>query len=393
MQAAKPKITAIIVAAGGGTRLGGQVPKAYVPLAGIPMIRYSLQSLIMHPAVEQVLVAIHPEHQSYFDAATQGMTGVKAVFGGATRSDSVRASLHALQGNPPDIVLIHDAARPILPHQVIDDVIAACNAETAVMPALAVVDTLRKNAEHENFPTVARDGLLQVQTPQAFDYKAIYTAYAACDTAMSDDIAIWQKTGKKLVSVAGSPLLHKLTHAQDVILLEALLQPHRINRTAMGYDVHRLVANTGEKPLKIGGVQIAHDYVLEGHSDADVLLHAITDALLGTLANGDIGSHFPPSDMAHKNRDSADFIHHAAALINHSGGSIQHVDCTVICEAPKITPYRDAIRQNIAHLLNLPIRSVSVKATTTEGLGFTGRKEGIAAQAVVTVSYMGNAWV
>ena len=386
MVASAPRISAIIVAAGSGQRLGAAVPKAYIPLGARPMLFYSAQVLSSHPAITSVVVAIDPAHQAYLDAATAGMPGLRAVAGGATRSDSVKKALAALAGDAPDMVLIHDAARPFLSHAVIDRVIAACTPEKAAMPVLASVDTLRMHDEH-GWHDVPRDAIMRVQTPQAAYYVPLVAAYHAHGASASDDMAIWQRAGGDVVSVEGDEMLRKITYPHDVAWAQSQLATSRITRVASGFDVHRFAAPRAGGSIRIGGIDIAHDCALEGHSDADVVLHALTDALLGTIADGDIGSHFPPSDAAHKNRDSADFIAHALGAVNAAGGQIAHVDITIMCEAPKIGPHRDAMRARIAQLLHVPLRSVSVKATTTEGLGFTGRREGIAAQVMASVMF------
>lgn len=385
MAVSKACIAAIIVAAGSGQRLKSALPKAYVPLAGMPMLFYSTQSLSSHASIARTIIAIHPDHEGYVKAATAGLANVSWVHGGATRSDSVRNALNALKGDAPDMVLIHDAARPFLPTAVIDRLIAACTPTHAAMPVLASVDTLRMK-EDGAWRDVPRDAVMRVQTPQAAYFAPLLAAYDACGDSATDDMAIWQAHGGAIASVEGDEMLRKITYPHDVAWAESQLATARVTRVAGGYDVHRFV-NDGRSSIRIGGIDIAHDHALEGHSDADVALHAITDALLGTLANGDIGSHFPPSDTTNKNRDSADFMIHARDLIRASGGRIDHVDVTIICEAPKIGPHRDAMRERIAELLDANVRSVSVKATTTEKLGFTGRREGIAAQAMATVSY------
>ncbi len=385
MAASNARIAAIIVAAGSGQRLKSALPKAYVPLAGVPMLSYSAQSLSRHAAISKTIIAIHPDHEAHVKAATAGLAHVSWVHGGTTRSDSVKNALNALRDDAPDMVLIHDAARPFLPHAVIDRLIAACTLTHAAMPVLASVDTLRMK-EDAGWRDVPRDAIMRVQTPQAAYYAPLVAAYEACGDSATDDMAIWQAHGGAITAVEGDEMLRKITYPQDVAWAESQLAAARITRVASGYDVHRFVSDH-RTSIRIGGIDITHEYALEGHSDADVALHALTDALFGTLANGDIGSHFPPSDGANKNRDSADFIIHARDLIRASGGRIDHVDVTIICEAPKVGPHRDAMRARIAELLNINVRSVSVKATTTEKLGFTGRREGIAAQAMATVSY------
>jgi 2-C-methyl-D-erythritol 4-phosphate cytidylyltransferase/2-C-methyl-D-erythritol 2,4-cyclodiphosphate synthase len=302
------------------------------------------------------------------------------VIGGATRRDSVIAGLRAVEA---DIVLIHDAARPFLPAEVIDrllEALEALEAHDGAIPALPVADTLTTG---DGTP-VSRDGLFRVQTPQVFRRAAILAAHEKWDTetGATDDAQVARAAGMSVALVKGSSKLEKITTPDDVAAASLALEARMVSRTATGYDVHAF-AEGGS--VWLGGVEIAHTHALSGHSDADVALHALVDALLGTIGAGDIGSHFPPSDMRWKGAASHLFLEHARDLVAQAGGIVDHVDLTIICEAPKIGPHREAIRARIADLLGLNIASVSVKATTTEGLGFTGRREGIAAQASATV--------
>ena len=369
---------ALIVAAGKGERAGGDVPKQFAPLGGRRLLAWSYDALSAHQGIDTVLVVIGEDQR---DALTAAVGDVSYVIGGATRRESVAAGLAALDGY--DRVLIHDAARPFLSAQVIDRLIAALDDATGAVPTLPIVDTLAR-ADGDLGDTVDRAGLVRVQTPQAFHFAAIRAAHATWDATReaTDDAQILRAAGHTVVTVEGDAALDKITHPSDFAAAESRLATSLISRSASGYDVHRL--EVGEK-LWLGGVLIPHDRGLSGHSDADVALHAITDALLGTIAAGDIGSHFPPSDPQWKGAASDQFLAHAASLIAQQGGIIDFVDLTIICEAPKIGPHRDAIRARIAEILRLPPTRVSVKAPTTERLGFTGRAEGIAAQAVATV--------
>ncbi len=376
------RTVALLMAAGRGVRSGGGVPKQFRTLGGRPMLAHAYRALRLHPAVaEVVVVAAADQHAAVADAL--GVEGVRLVAGGATRRESVRNGLEVLADNPPARVLIHDAARPFLPAEVIDRLLAALGTYAGAIPALPVADTLVRY-DGVMSDTVDRTALYRVQTPQAFVYGAVLTAHRSwpADQDPTDDAQMVRDTGHEITLVQGDPMLEKITHPQDFAYAEARLAAASDVRVATGFDVHRLEA--GER-LWLGGVLIPHDKGLSGHSDADVALHAITDALLGTIVDGDIGSHFPPSDPRWRGADSAHFLQHAADLIATGGGTISFVDLTIICEAPKIGPHRDAIRARIADLLRLPLRQVSVKATTTERLGFTGRGEGIAAQAVATV--------
>lgn len=368
----RPSTTALIVAAGSGTRAGGALPKQYAVVAGKPLVAHAYAAFAAHPAVDEVVVVIAPGAEALALAA---LGAVRTVVGGATRRESVARGLAAVTGGR---VLVHDAARPFVPAAMIDRVLAALDGAEAAIPVLAVADTLVRDGA-----VVPRDGLARVQTPQGFRVAALRAAHAgwpAGDEA-TDDAQMVRRLGGSVALVQGDAMLDKVTHPEDFAAAEARVTWE--TRSASGFDVHRLEA--GEE-LWLGGVLIPHDKGLSGHSDADVGLHALTDALLGTIAAGDIGTHFPPSDPQWKGADSAQFLQHAARLIADKGGRIDFVDLTLICEAPKIGPHREAMRARIGALLGLREDRVSIKATTTERLGFTGRGEGIAAQAVATVS-------
>ncbi|WP_016745230.1 bifunctional 2-C-methyl-D-erythritol 4-phosphate cytidylyltransferase/2-C-methyl-D-erythritol 2,4-cyclodiphosphate synthase [Rhizorhabdus wittichii] len=374
----KPSIAALIVAAGQGVRSGGGVPKQYRRIGGKAVLAHAVDALARHPAIGSVQVVIGAGQEDLHAEAVGGRALPPPVTGGATRRDSVIAGLAAIDA---DIVLIHDAARPFLPAAVIDRLIAALDGSDGAVPALAVADTLAKGDALLG-DAVPRDGLHRVQTPQVFRRADILAAHRAWDPAReaTDDAQVARAHGLSIAIVEGDRSLEKLTFAADFEAAEERMA--MISRTAMGFDVHGFTAGDG---VQLGGVRIAHDRALAGHSDADVALHALTDALLGTIAAGDIGSHFPPSDQRWKGADSAMFLAHARDLIAAAGGIVDFVDLTIICEAPKVGPHRDAIRDRIAALLGIAAGQVSVKATTTERLGFTGRREGIAAQAVATV--------
>jgi 2-C-methyl-D-erythritol 4-phosphate cytidylyltransferase/2-C-methyl-D-erythritol 2,4-cyclodiphosphate synthase len=375
-----PKTYAIIVAAGQGLRSGSALPKQFASLAGKPMLAHSHAALVAHPAIERVLVVIGPGQEAMLGDA---LGEVPFVLGGATRRESVRNGLEAFAGEAPDRVLIHDAARPFLSAAVIDRLVGALDAEAGAIPALAVADTLVRH-DGELGETVPRDHLYRVQTPQAFRYAEVLAAHRDWPVGenATDDAQMVARSGYNVSIVEGDPMLEKITHPADFAAAEARHAATLRVRTATGYDVHRLVE--GEE-LWLGGLLIPHDKGLSGHSDADVALHAITDALLGTIADGDIGMHFPPSDPQWRGANSAQFLQHAASLIAGQGGIIDFIDLTIICEAPKIGPHRQGMRDRIADLLRMEPGLISVKATTTERLGFTGRGEGIAAQAVATI--------
>jgi 2-C-methyl-D-erythritol 4-phosphate cytidylyltransferase/2-C-methyl-D-erythritol 2,4-cyclodiphosphate synthase len=375
-----PKTYAIIVAAGQGLRSGSALPKQFAPLAGKPMLAHSYAAFAAHPGIDRVLVVIGPGQEA---SLAEALGEVPFVVGGATRRESVRNGLEAFAAEAPDRVLIHDAARPFLSTGVIDRLIAALDADAGAIPALAVADTL---VRHDGTlgETVPRDHLYRVQTPQAFRFTEVLAAHRDWPAGedATDDAQIVARSGYNISIVEGDPMLEKITHPADFAAAEARHAATLRVRTATGYDVHRLVE--GEE-LWLGGLLIPHDKGLSGHSDADVALHAITDALLGTIADGDIGMHFPPSDPQWRGANSAQFLQHAASLIAAQGGIIDFIDLTIICEAPKIGPHRQGMRDRIAELLGMTPTQISVKATTTERLGFTGRGEGIAAQAVATI--------
>jgi len=375
----QPRTAALIVAAGQGVRSGGETPKQFRMLAGRPMLAHSWRALSAHPAIDTVLVVIGEGQEDLLNAA---LGDVPHTIGGATRRDSVRAGLAAL-GDGIERVLIHDAARPFVLGVVVTRLLEALDASPGAVPALAVADTLARGGVALG-DVVDRNGLYRVQTPQAFRMRAIVAAHETwpADAEATDDAQMLRRAGGEVALVEGDTMLEKITYPPDFAAAEARLGTAMQVRSATGFDVHKLAE--GEE-LWLGGVLIPHDKGLAGHSDADVALHALTDALLGTIAEGDIGTHFPPSDPQWRGAASSQFLEHAASLIAARGGVIDFVDLTLICEAPKIGPHREAIRARVAGLLQLDSGKVSIKATTTERLGFTGRGEGIAAQAIATI--------
>ncbi len=370
---------ALIVAAGQGSRSGSSTPKQFLPIGGRAMVAHAHAALATHPAIDEVVVVIGEGQQAMLHEA---IGEVRHVIGGATRRESVAAGLAAI-GDAAQ-VLIHDAARPFVPARVIDRLLAALDHLPGAIPVLPVADTLAQAGEVLG-DVVPRAGLVRVQTPQAFTLAAVRDAHAAWDAGVeaTDDAQMLRAIGLDVATVEGDIMLDKITYPADFAAAEARIAPMLVSRSATGYDVHRLEA--GEE-LWLGGIRIPHDKGLSGHSDADVALHALTDALLGTIAAGDIGTHFPPSDPQWRGAASDQFLAHAASLIAARGGRIDFVDLTLICEEPKIGPHRDAMVARIAAILNLTTDRVSLKATTTERLGFTGRGEGIATQAIATVS-------
>jgi len=374
-----PKTAVLIVAAGKGERAGTSLPKQYETLAGQPILRRSVRAFAGYP----VQVVIGPGQETLAAAALAGLDVSAPVTGGATRQESVRLGLEALMAQAPDFVLIHDAARPLVSPRVIGAVVAALESGAeGALPMLAASDTLRRRGPDGRWTPVARDNLYRAQTPQGFVYDRILKAHRdhAAQEA-TDDAALAELAGMRVTMVEGEEKNLKVTRKEDFVLAEALLGGGDV-RTATGYDVHKFTAGDH---IWLCGLSVPHSHGLEGHSDADVGLHAITDAVLGCIGEGDIGMHFPPSDARWKGAPSWKFLDHAAALVRERGGIISHVDVTLICERPKIGPYRDAMKAKIAEILAIEPSRVSVKATTTEGLGFTGRREGIAAQAIATV--------
>jgi len=370
--------TALIVAAGSGTRMGGE-PKQFRLLGGKPVLRSAVEALIHHPAIRAVRVVIGRGQRDRAGEALSGLDVGELIEGGAERADSVRAGLAQLTG---DAVLVHDAARPFCPPAVVDRLLASLEFYEGAAPVLPVGDTLARVGETLGEP-VDRGGLARVQTPQAFRLAALKLAYERwAGPSPTDETTVVRAAGMKVAAVEGDPALEKLTLPADFERAEKWLAGRLTPRTGMGFDVH---AFAGEGPIMLGGVEIAHDRGLAGHSDADVVLHSITDALLGAAGLGDIGEHFPPSDARWKGAASALFLAHAVDLLRARGALIDHIDCTIIAEAPKVGPHRDVMRAKIAEIAGLSVHQVSVKATTTEGLGFTGRREGIAAQAVASV--------
>jgi len=348
-----PRIAALIVAAGTGSRVGGAVPKQYQAIGGKPLLRYSAEALAARPAIRGVQVVIHADHQALYAAATEGLRLLPPVIGGAQRADSVRAGLAALAPLQPDYVMIHDAARPFLTQAMIAALMIELTPEEAVLPALAVADTVRR-FEGGKWHEVSRSALMRMQTPQVFPFGALTELMETDSTNSTDEAAVWLAAGRTLRYVEGDEDLRKVTTAADMIWAEQHRASTRRIAIGMGYDVHALVPSGDAGVIRLGGIDIANAHALHGHSDADVVLHAIVDALLGSIAAGDIGSHFPPSDARWKGANSAIFVEEARAQVAARGGMISHLDITIIGEQPKISPHRDAMRAAIAGLLQLP---------------------------------------
>ena len=375
---------ALIVAAGRGVRAGDGPPKQYRTLGGVPVLRRALAPFLAHPAIDGICVVVGADDACAYETTTKGLSLLPPVVGGDSRQISVRRGLDALKDRAPASVLIHDAARPLVDASTIAAVAQALETFAGAVPVLAVPDTLKRVSDVTILSTVAREGIAGAQTPQGFRYPEILAAHHnAIDVALTDDAAVAEHAGLLVAAVPGARQNFKLTTAEDFAMAEALLSARRQTRTGQGFDVHRF--GPGDH-VWLCGVKVGHAHGLIGHSDADVGLHALTDAILGAIAMGDIGIHFPPSDERWRGAASHLFLSHAADLVRESGGRIEHVDVTLICERPKVSPHREAMVARVAEILGLDINRVSVKATTTEGLGFTGRAEGIAAQAIATVT-------
>jgi 2-C-methyl-D-erythritol 4-phosphate cytidylyltransferase/2-C-methyl-D-erythritol 2,4-cyclodiphosphate synthase len=372
------KISAILVAGGTGSRFGGTTPKQVLNIAGKPVMRHAAEALapyvdFLQPVGDAAIIG----------PALAGLAYLPIVPGGAERQDSVRAGLEALATHAPDIVLVHDAARPVIPAGTIEALFAALETHAGAIPAVAMSDTLKRGHNGIIAETVPRQNLFRAQTPQAFQYADLLRLHRdAAFGAATDDAALLEQAGLSVALVSGAEQNIKITYAEDLSRVQNILGGQLIPRIGTGFDVHAMEAG---RPMIICGIAIPFDKGLAGHSDADVGIHALCDAIYGALAEGDIGRHFPPSEATWKDADSAKFLRHAAERIAARGGVLSNADITLICEQPKITPYAPVMRARLAELLNVPIELISVKATTSERLGFTGRGEGIAAQASVIV--------
>lgn len=378
------KVAVIIVAAGRGQRARAERPKQYIPLCGKTILERSITAFMQVPQIDLIQCVIHQDDRQLYEQATQDMTLLDPILGGECRQQSVLNGLQSLGIHEPDLVLIHDAARPFVSPKQIEDILTAAAEYGAVIPTLPVTDTIKEISGHNIKKTIDRSILTRAQTPQAFRYKLIFMAHKRMEGhQMSDDSAIAESCGIQVLTLEGEENNIKITTGEDVRKAENMIKESLTdNRSGLGFDVHAF--EEGDQVI-LGGVKIPHDQKLKGHSDADVALHAVTDALLGAIGAGDIGQHFPPGDDQWKNASSDIFLKHAVQLIKDNGGIISNIDLTIICEAPKIAPHSPEIRQNIANILNLEPSRVSIKATTTESLGFTGRREGIAAQAIAAV--------
>lgn len=385
------RIIALLVAAGKSERMQSDMPKPYLTVGDYALLRRTAKIFLSHPQVDGVRVVIRREHHPYYRKAVEGLTMFPCVIGGQTRQESVLRGLESVAHRQPEYVLVHDAARPLTSHALISRVINALKDNAAVIPALPVADTIKRVSDGRVGETVPRENLYKVQTPQGFRFNTLLDAHRQfAGQALTDDAAVIEKAGGTVITVEGEIDNFKITTQDDIERMQTLLSLHMETRTGMGYDVHQLREHDTDTPIsrqniKLCGVRIPFTHRLLGHSDADVGLHALVDAILGAIGDGDIGTHFPPDDLRWQGADSERFLLHAYELVRARGGEIVHLDVTLICEKPKVSPYREQMVLHIAQLLKLSVDRVSVKATTTEKLGFTGRGEGIAAQAVATV--------
>lgn len=377
------KIYVIIVAAGRGSRMGGELPKQYFPLGSKSVLYHTVSAFLAHGQITGIRVVIHQDDLALYEESIKGLELLEPVYGGKTRQESVRLGLESLKGVAPDQVLIHDAARPFVSRELISSVIENIKQAQGVIAALPVVDTLKKVNENLCETTIDRSCLWRAQTPQGFQYEEILKCHNDLSgDERTDDAALFEAQGLQVMCVTGNENNFKITTQEDYRKAQKKMTGAYETRLGIGFDVHRFEAGDH---LTLCGEKIKYNMGLKGHSDADVAMHALTDALLGAISAGDIGTHFPPSDDKWRGVASHVFLQKAVDLIKEKSGEIINVDVTIICEAPKIGPHRDNMIENLSRIMNLSKDRISIKATTTEKLGFTGRKEGIAAQAGCSV--------
>jgi len=390
-----PKIVALITTSGRGTRLSGDgIPKQYLPLAGVPLLRHSILAFLNHPKIDDVICVIHPDDVALYEEAVIGLDLLNPVFGGETRQISVRKGLEALREYDPSRVLIHDGVRPFVSKQIISGVLEKLETHPAVIPAIAVEDTIKKYSDGKIEWTLERQDLWRAQTPQGFIYEDILNSHGAFkDLNFTDDSALNEYAGIPVAIIPGSQNNFKITTQEDYdrakniakIFIENVKEETRVG---IGYDVHRFRKKNKDEDnfIRICGIDVEHDRKVEAHSDGDVAIHALIDAMLGAIGEGDIGEHFPPSDVRWKNCDSREMLKTINHLLVKKGGKIINIDITVICEKPKLSKLKNEMSEVLAKILNINKNRVNVKATTTEKLGFLGRAEGLAAEAVVSVA-------
>ena len=366
------------MAAGRGARFGADLPKQYLPLLGRPVLRHAAEALLRDGLVDRILPVCAAGEEGRVAEVLGGLPVVPPVVGGESRQGSVRAGLEALAESPPDIVLVHDAARPVVPPGTVARLVAALETAPGAIPGQRVTDTLKRGDSGRIVATVPREGLFRAQTPQAFRFPVLLAAHREAVGEATDDAQLLEAAGQMVALVEGSESNVKITFPEDLGRVAASLSAGLVPRIGTGFDVHRIAAG---RPMVLCGVRVPCEFGLEGHSDADVGIHALCDAIYGALAEGDIGRHFPPTEMRWRDADSAEFLRHAAGRIAARGGVLANADVTLLCERPRIGPHREAMQARLAALLGTEPSRVGVKATTTERLGFTGRGEGIAAQA------------
>lgn len=386
------KNACLIMAAGVGARASTSKPKQYEKLFGTALINYSIAVLKKHNNINNLVVIINKSHEDFFKNITQHLGDIEYVFGGETRQESVRNGLEYLSDKNIEKILIHDAARPFICDEIIDRVLNGVTKDNGAIAAIKINDTVKKVQDNDNQiieSTQDRAKLYVAQTPQGFVFDDIFQLHKKYENeSFTDDASLFEHANKQVKIVEGGRNNFKITTQEDFKLAEQIMLSNSNNftvKTGLGYDVHQLIDNNDDRYLILGGVKIKHNKILKGHSDADVLIHAIVDAIFGAIAEGDIGDHFPPSNPKFKNADSKIFLQYAAELVKKHKSIINNIDATIICEQPKLSPFKLKIKENIANICNIDKSNVNIKATTTEKLGFTGRDEGIAAQAIVTI--------
>ncbi len=387
----KLRTIALLVAAGRSERMGGGLPKPYIKLGDEVILRRTIKAFLKHPDIDGVRVVIRREHHPYYKQAIEGLTVIPCVVGGHSRQESVRLGLESLTHHHPERVLVHDVARPFVSSELISRVVHALDAHKAVIPVVAINDTIKHIHDGKVVSTIPREGVAIVQTPQGFDYKTIMAAHwQVKGENLTDDSAVCELVGIPVSIVVGEADNFKITSVEDIKRMETNLSLQTETRVGMGYDVHALAPHdvdtqVSQQYIKLCGIRIPSNHYLVGHSDSDAGLHALVDAILGAIGESDIGTHFPPSDIKWQGADSSRFLLHAYEMLRNRGGELINIDVTIICERPRVNPHRDAMIERIASLLKIEPHRISVKATTTERLGFEGRGEGLAAHAIATV--------
>lgn len=387
----KLRIIALLVAAGRSERMGSGLPKTYIKLGDEVILRRTIKAFLNHPDIDGVRVVIRREHHPYYKQAIEGLTLIPCVVGGHSRQESVRLGLESLTHHRPERVLVHDVARPFVSSELISRVVHALDVHKAVIPVVAINDTIKHIHDGKVVSTIPREGVAIVQTPQGFDYKTIMAAHwQVKGENLTDDSAVCELVGIPVSTVMGEADNFKITSVEDIKRMEINLSLQTETRVGMGYDVHALAPHDVDTPvsqqyIKLCGIRIPSSHYLVGHSDSDAGLHALVDAILGAIGESDIGTHFPPSDIKWQGADSSRFLLHAYEMLRNRGGELVNIDVTIICERPRVNPHRDAMIERIASLLKIEPHRISVKATTTERLGFEGRGEGLAAHAIATV--------